>query len=336
MDYTNFDELNKELNEETNLLTQPAPPTPIQKPTPPTPIQKPTQPAPPKPQTRITNNYFQDININGHEIEFVNTIPILDPKPSKTKNYSPPIEGYQLHTCDDICMKVILIGDSFTGKTSFINVIKNNIPNANYTSTSRSTSTSTSNPNSALQLPYISTVGVDMCKVTLINNKTNKQIGVQLWDTAGQERFMSIMSAYYKNTCLALIFFDINNYESYLRAKGYWYEKAIEGGNIVCLVGNKFDTEDKTRRVPDTEIREFVRKNRVYYIENDNRTNNGEIAKNNFKYLIAEIIKNKDKMKLKQGISYPKKDYGSIDGVINLNSSDNNNNSNHTRCCIIC
>ena len=191
-------------------------------------------------------------------------------------------------------------------------------------------SKSNSTPNTNLQLPYIATIGVDMCKVTLIDKKTNKQIGVQLWDTAGQERFMAVMSSYYKNTCLALIFFDINNYESYLKAKRYWYKRAHEGPNLICLVGNKFDKEDKMRRVEDEEIREFVREKKIYYIENENINNNGEIAKKNFKYLIAEIIRNKDSLNIAQGISYPKKDYGTISGMVNLKSDKNNN-----PCCII-
>lgn len=266
---------------------------------------------------------FKDVelnNVDANDIEFVNTIPLLDTY--KSRNYSSPVEGYEIHKCDDISLKIILTGDSFTGKTSFINTIRHKSPKD--------------------PMAYISTIGIDMCKITLHDKKMNKQIGVQLWDTAGQERFMSLMSSYYKNTCLAMIFFDINKYDSYVRAKRYWYKEATEGGNLVCLVGNKFDKEDKTRRVPDAEIREFVREKRIYYIENDNKTKNGEIAKNNFKYLIAEIIRNKDKLNITQGVSFPKEDYGTISntiGIVNLKSrwrKSNNTKSGNGPCCIIC
>ena len=214
---------------------------------------------------------------------------------------------------DDITLKIILLGDAHTGKSTFVRRIENK-------------------HHITITTTYISTIGVDMTKIKLINTKLNKQIGVHIWDTAGQERFRSIISTYYKNTCLALIFFDINNYESFQNAKTQWFEQVKENApnTMIFLVGNKYDTRDQTRSVLDEEIHSFVIKNRLFYIENENKSR--EMAKINLKAIVAEVLKRKDLNPL-DGITYPKRRYEDDES---LHLLDNHNSYiPQDNCCII-
>lgn len=83
--------------------------------------------------------------------------------------------------------KVVLIGDSFVGKT---NLIHQYIDKRFFEDTK-------------------STIGVDFRNKKLEVN----EIGVQLnvWDTAGQEKFRALSKAYYKNAHVIIIVYDITN-----------------------------------------------------------------------------------------------------------------------------
>ena len=100
-----------------------------------------------------------------------------------------------------------------------------------------------------------------MCKVTLRDNKTNKQIGVQLWDTAGQERYRSLAPMYYRGATTAMVVYDITSAESYNSAKT-WVEEIKKKGDpccIICIIGNKVDLEKKRKQ----EAKKDRRKNKL-------------------------------------------------------------------------
>ena len=85
----------------------------------------------------------------------------------------------------DLLFKLILIGDSYVGKSNILlKYLKNQF-----------------NENSK------TTIGVEFGTKNIIIN--NKRIKIQIWDTAGQERYRSITSAYYKGAKGALIVYDI-------------------------------------------------------------------------------------------------------------------------------
>lgn len=218
---------------------------------------------------------------------------------------------------DDINLKFILLGDAHTGKSTFVRRIENK-------------------HNLTLSSTYIATIGVDMSKIKLINTKLNKQVGVQLWDTAGQERFRSIISSYYKDTCVALLFFDINNYETFQNAKNHWYEEIKQNApdTMIFLIGNKYDERNPNRCVLDEEIHSFVIKNKLFYIENENRSR--EMAKINLKAIISEVLKRKDLHNLTQGITYPKTQYKSGNSQqLTLTPTSGDAYNAHDNCCII-
>ena len=82
----------------------------------------------------------------------------------------------------DYIYKIVVLGDSNAGKTTFVHYLNNEIPQQNG-----------------------STIGVDFKVYTkTINNVTIKS---QIWDTAGQEQFKAITKSYFRNVTGALVFF---------------------------------------------------------------------------------------------------------------------------------
>ncbi|KAF6026384.1 RAB3B [Bugula neritina] len=74
----------------------------------------------------------------------------------------------------DYMFKLLIIGNSSVGKTSFL------FRYADDTFTSA----------------FVSTVGIDFKVKTVCHN--NKRVKLQIWDTAGQERYRTITTAYYR------------------------------------------------------------------------------------------------------------------------------------------
>lgn len=85
-------------------------------------------------------------------------------------------------------------------------------------------------------------------------------VSVQVWDTAGQERFNLISQAFYRGADVALLVYDVTNYESFL-STGAWLTQFLENcqspAPAVLLVGNKLD-RDAERSVDPAEVREIL------------------------------------------------------------------------------
>lgn len=146
----------------------------------------------------------------------------------------------------DYLYKIILLGDSGTGKTSIMNqYLDNRMPDC-------------------IHEP---TIGVDFRLKTEIDGK---KIKLHLWDTAGQECFRSIIKGYYKGIAAAVIVFDITNYRSFQSAT-YWLNEIAHNSSTnirspILLIGNKSDLASK-RKVPRLEAETFATENRLIYVE---------------------------------------------------------------------
>uniref|UniRef100_A0A8C7XDE1 small monomeric GTPase n=1 Tax=Oryzias sinensis TaxID=183150 RepID=A0A8C7XDE1_9TELE len=152
----------------------------------------------------------------------------------------------------DYMFKLLIIGNSSVGKTSFL---------FRYADDSFSNS-------------FVSTVGIDFKVKTVYRN--DKRIKLQIWDTAGQERYRTITTAYYRGAMGFILMYDITNEDSF-NAVQDWYvedwflpqaEKKLELTTVcvcvsratqiktyswdnaqVIMVGNKCDMEEE-RIVP--------------------------------------------------------------------------------------
>ncbi|KAF7203371.1 transcript variant X2, partial [Nothobranchius furzeri] len=127
----------------------------------------------------------------------------------------------------DYMFKLLIIGNSSVGKTSFL---------FRYADDSFSNS-------------FVSTVGIDFKVKTVYRN--DKRIKMQIWDTAGQERYRTITTAYYRGAMGFILMYDITNEESFNAVQDWATQiKTYSWDNAqVIMVGNKCDM-DQERVVP--------------------------------------------------------------------------------------
>lgn len=143
--------------------------------------------------------------------------------------------------------KVILIGNSFSGKTSLLTQFISN----------------------EFKEKYICTIGVDFM-IKEINLGQELKVKLQIWDTAGMERYKQMTTSYYKGAQCCVIVFDITNRHSF-EGLGHWmstYEQNMnkEFKKFLVVVGNKEDLE-KDRQVSYQEANEFCKINGIRYFE---------------------------------------------------------------------
>jgi Ras-related protein Rab-1A len=127
---------------------------------------------------------------------------------------------FHKHRTDyDYVFRMLLIGDSGTGKSSLLLRFTENKFN-NY---------------------HAATIGVDFRIRTVFVN--NRVIKLQIWDTAGLERFRTITNAYYRNVDIIMIVYDITNRNSFINVDNWVRESNIYGSmaKYKLLIGNKCD-----------------------------------------------------------------------------------------------
>ena len=143
----------------------------------------------------------------------------------------------------DSSIKVIILGDSYVGKSSLINRLINN----KFVELS-----------STLSIEYH----------TYIISINDYKIRMQLWDTAGQEKYNSIISNYYKGTDVAIFVYSIDNQETFENIQ-MWFKHLKENNedSLNILIGNKLDMEKEGARVVSYENAEnFARDNNFFLI----------------------------------------------------------------------
>ena len=150
------------------------------------------------------------------------------------KNEDPTIYSY----------KVILIGDSFVGKTSLIMRFCQD----------------------TFDLNGVSTVGIDT-KTKFVKRK-DKKIELQIWDTAGQERYRSLSKSCCNQVDGIIFVYDIGKKETFKNIK-IWYNNLLDMVDFklvtTILVGNKSDIEEP--EVEQKLAQEFAIKYNMPFIE---------------------------------------------------------------------
>ena len=144
---------------------------------------------------------------------------------------------YEENTDKKNVIKIILLGNTETGKTSLINAYEGK----EFVDTS------------------LSTFGSQFIRKDLeINEKT---YNIQIWDTAGQERYRSVNKIYIKGANIVLFLYDVTKRESFTDLADFWvdYVDKILGSNITRgLAGNKIDLQDI--KVTKKEGKEYAAK----------------------------------------------------------------------------
>ena len=133
----------------------------------------------------------------------------------------------------DIFFKILLLGNSCVGKTSFL---------ARYFG-----------EKFTFQL---ATIGFDS-RVKDIN-KNNKKIKLRIYDTAGHERFRAIAKNYYKGADGIILIYDVSNIDSFNGIKT-WIQSIKDNIDFdkigLVVVENKSDLPDNEKKITD-EMRE--------------------------------------------------------------------------------
>ena len=141
--------------------------------------------------------------------------------------------------------KIILVGDSRTGKTSISSRAFDN----NFTES------------------YVPTYGV----VFKTKNDDSRKVKLQLWDASGQERFRQIVISHYKDSDIMVIVYDISDRESFNNLE-MWLQEIKKPGLVefesvgFIILGNKSDLDNK-RQVSITEGQDLPKTINVMHIE---------------------------------------------------------------------
>jgi small GTP-binding protein len=117
----------------------------------------------------------------------------------------------------DSCPKVVLVGDSGTGKTSIANA---------YTKSTAGVK------------PTITATALRACRAKV----GNKEVCFDLWDTAGQENYQCLVPVYARGAVLAILVFDRSSKITFTNLS-YWvsFLKTNVAIDNLLVVGNKCD-----------------------------------------------------------------------------------------------
>ena len=149
---------------------------------------------------------------------------------------------------DEIPLKIMLLGNTAVGKTSFI---------LKYTE-------------NTFQEVHLSTIGVDFRVKTITYE--NKNYKLSIYDTTGQERYKSLAFSLIKNVDGIILMYDVTD-ESTFKSVPNWIQSARDkkGENYpIILLGNKIDLADR-RKVTTEDGEEIAKKNGLDFFEISNK-----------------------------------------------------------------
>ena len=195
----------------------------------------------------------------------------------------------------DLSFKIIIIGDSFVGKSCLALKACKNL----FTET------------------YSPTIGFEF--LTFFVKIEESNLKLQIWDTCGQEVYRSLISSFYHNSSLAILVYSIDNQNSFDSMES-WLNKIKTLGNPdinIFLIGNKADLEEN-REVSKEMGEKFSKSHDVsLFLETSAKT--GFNAENVFieasKLLYQQHLKYKDRFSRPESVS-------------NLSMGDNLENNN--------
>ena len=151
-----------------------------------------------------------------------------------------------------ITFKILLLGDSEVGKSSFILRFCED----------------------TFREDSLTTIGLDT--KTKFIKRNNKKIQLVIWDSAGQERFKAIAKNTLKGAHGILLMYAINNRNSF-RAIKDWINSIKESVDInktgLIVIGNKIDLPQEQRIIDNEMVESLKEKENVEVIEASAKTN---------------------------------------------------------------
>ena len=164
--------------------------------------------------------------------------------------------------------KVLILGDSFVGKT---NMLKRFL-------------------NDEFDMNTKETVGVEFGSKNFILGEKEDIVKAQIWDTAGQERYRSVTKAYYKGAKGALLVYDITRKATFENIDNWLIDLRTNADKdiLILLIGNKSDLID-TREINEEEARTKAEQYNIAFLETSAKT--GDNINKAFSQLIEEVYK---------------------------------------------
>ena len=201
----------------------------------------------------------------------------------------------------EMMFKVVLVGDSFVGKT---NIMSKYLKNEFHEDSK-------------------ATVGVEFGSKQF--NIEGHSIEAQIWDTAGQERYKAITSAYYKGAKGAFVVYDITRKGSF-DSIDKWISDLTAAADkkiTIVVIGNKCDLEDQ-RQITKEQGEEKASKLEVAFMETSALS--GENLDKAFEMMINEVYKKcHEEMLAENDIE--------IEGGQDINLNKKNENTEAKKCC---
>lgn len=150
--------------------------------------------------------------------------------------------------------RIVILGDSCSGKTSFMNKYISN----------------------ETVITHLPTIGVDF-NAKIFNGPENKRIKLHLWDTSGNKNFRSIARSYFGGVAGAIILYDVGFRDTFTNLTSWLDDFRLSNTYTdipVVLLGANFGYD---RHVSRDEGEYYARNNNLLYDEID-FTNPAEIS----------------------------------------------------------
>ena len=159
-------------------------------------------------------------------------------------------------------IELVLIGKSFSGKTSLINNLIKEQQNSAF-------------PSFLIEI-------------------NEKQYCIQMKDISGYENFRPFIPMYSRQADGVFVLFDLTSRESFLEAESWFtdFRDNAPPNAVAFLVGNKLDLENE-RRVLTQEVLDFASKYNMEYIEISAKT--GQNVNELFHKFATKVINEKEK-----------------------------------------
>eukprot|EP01062_Namystynia_karyoxenos_P041611 TRINITY_DN3033_c0_g2_i1.p1 TRINITY_DN3033_c0_g2~~TRINITY_DN3033_c0_g2_i1.p1 ORF type:complete len:238 (+),score=77.65 TRINITY_DN3033_c0_g2_i1:92-715(+) len=167
----------------------------------------------------------------------------------------------------DMLMKMIIIGDSGTGKSCLLHrFVEDRFVD-----------------------DQTHTIGVEFG--AKIVDLLGKRVKLQIWDTAGQERYRSVTRSYYRGAVGCLLVYDVTCRESYDHVPQWLSDaRGLAGKDIVVmLVGNKVDlVRGDARQVTNIEASQLAQQHGLMMFETSALT--GEFVEEAFLKVVKTAL----------------------------------------------
>ena len=207
----------------------------------------------------------------------------------------------------DFTFKYMLLGNSCSGKTSFIKMY-------------------TSGIFSNIRDP---TIGVDFFTYNdeLIFDDKNYSLKFHLFDSGGHKSYLPLLKHYYEIACGIIIMYDCTDVNSYLHAKK-WIENRADHFHeyaTIILVGNKMEKFGK--QILSEEASEFCKLHDIKFFEVSTKNCIG--VQEVFDYLNRETLRKIFDKETKVGIKFGIRDSK------NILLESNEENRSISKCCML-